>query len=253
MKKLAALVLSFGMLFSMAACSGSKVSDEALDQFEASIKKFSEVTSANYSADMDMTMDEEQATIKLHGGFVTETKKPIQLSMTMDMEASGQTINDYIQLYLKDDIMYMNVMGFTKQKTSLTDAMGTQELPNMNFDTDTFKIDKEAMKEYLEEASLDGNDLKLSFDTKKLNEKFKEEMEDNSISDGTVEIGKMDMDMTLKDDFIEKTVITMEITSKQDEITQKINATITFTMSDINKVTNLTFPDFTDYVEQAIE
>ena len=57
MKKLAALVLSFGMLFSMAACSGSKVSDDALDKLESSVKKFSEVKNANYSADMDMTVD----------------------------------------------------------------------------------------------------------------------------------------------------------------------------------------------------
>ena len=42
MKKLTALVLSFGMLFSMAACSGSKVNDDALDKLEASVKKFSE-------------------------------------------------------------------------------------------------------------------------------------------------------------------------------------------------------------------
>lgn len=61
MKKLAALVLSFGMLFSMAACSGSKVSDDALDKLESSVKKFSEVKNANYSADMDMTVDKENA------------------------------------------------------------------------------------------------------------------------------------------------------------------------------------------------
>lgn len=56
MKKLAALVLSFGMLFSMAACSGSKVSDDALDKLESSVKKFSEVKNANYSADMDVVL-----------------------------------------------------------------------------------------------------------------------------------------------------------------------------------------------------
>ena len=70
MKKLAALVLSFGMLFSMAACSGSKVSDDALDKLESSVKKFSEVKNANYSADMDMTVDKENAKIKLYGGFI---------------------------------------------------------------------------------------------------------------------------------------------------------------------------------------
>lgn len=90
MKKLAALVLSFGMLFSMAACSGSKVSDDALDKLESSVKKFSEVKNANYSADMDMTVDKENAKIKLYGGFISETKKPLQLSMIMDMEEIGR-------------------------------------------------------------------------------------------------------------------------------------------------------------------
>ena len=103
MKKLTALVLSFGMLFSMAACSGSKVNDDALDKLEASVKKFSEVKSANYSADMDMTVDKENAKIKLYGDFITETKKPLQLSMTLDMEASGQKVDKYMQLHVKDD------------------------------------------------------------------------------------------------------------------------------------------------------
>ena len=87
--------------------------------------------------------------------------------MTLDMEASGQKVDKYMQLHVKDDTMYMNMMDMMKQKTSLKDAMGTASIPNMNFDADTFKMNKEDMKKYLKEASVKGNDLKLSFDGEK--------------------------------------------------------------------------------------
>lgn len=195
MKKLAALVLSFGMLFSMAACSGSKVSDDALDKLESSVKKFSEVKNANYSADMDMM----------------------------------------------------------KQKTSLKDAMGTASIPNVNFDADTFKMNKEDMKKFLKEASVKGNDLKLSFDVEKLNEETKKETEKNNVTDANVEFKKLDMDVTLNNDFMEKAVITMEMTNTKGETKQEMNGTISLTVKDINKVSSIDFPDFKDYKEGSIE
>jgi len=73
-EKLSTLLLSFGMLFSMTACSGSKVSDEALHKLEVSVKKFSEVQSANHFADMDMKEDKENAKVKLYGSFITEVR-----------------------------------------------------------------------------------------------------------------------------------------------------------------------------------
>ena len=150
MKKLAALVLSFGMLFSMAACSGSKVSDDALDKLESSVKKFSEVKNANYAADMDMTVDKENAKIKLYGSFITETKK-------------------------------------------------------------------------------------------------------NNVTDANVEFKKLDMDVTLNNDFMEKAVITMEMTNTKGETKQEMNGTISLSVKDINKVSSIDFPDFKDYKEGSIE
>lgn len=253
MKKLTALVLSFGMLFSMAACSGSKVNDDALDKLETSVKKFSEVKSANYSADMDMTVDKENAKIKLYGDFITETKKPLQLSMTLDMEASGQKVEKYMQLHVKDDTMYMNMMDMMKQKTSLKDAMGTASIPNMNFDADTFKMNKEDMKKYLKEASVKGNDLKLSFDVEKINEEAKKQTKKNNVTDANVEFKKLDMDVTLNNDFMEKAVITLEMTNTKGETKQELNGTVSLTIKDINKVSNIDFPDFKDYKEGSIQ
>ena len=234
MKKLAALVLSFGMLFSMAACSGSKVSDDALDKLESSVKKFSEVKNANYAADMDMTVDKENAKIKLYGSFITETKKPLQMSMIMDMEASGQKLEKYMQLFVKDDTMYLNMMDMMKQKTSLKEAMGTASIPNVNFDADTFKMNKEDMKKFL-------------------NEEAKKETKKNNVTDANVEFKKLDMDVTLNNDFMEKAVITMEMTNTKGETKQEMNGTISLSVKDINKVSSIDFPDFKDYKEGSIE
>lgn len=48
MKKLTALLLSVGVLFSMSACSGSKVDDKALDALETAIQNVTEMKSADY-------------------------------------------------------------------------------------------------------------------------------------------------------------------------------------------------------------
>lgn len=203
--------------------------------------------------DTDMTVDKENAKIKLYGGFISETKKPLQLSMIMDMEASGQKLEKYMQLFVKDDTMYLNMMDMMKQKTSLKDAMGTASIPNVNFDADTFKMNKEDMKKFLKEASVKGNDLKLSFDVEKLNEETKKETEKNNVTDANVEFKKLDMDVTLNNDFMEKAVITMEMTNTKGETKQEMNGTISLTVKDINKVSSIDFPDFKDYKEGSIE
>ena len=51
MKKLQCTGIKFCMLFSMAACSGSKVSDDALDKLNLG-KEIQRGKNANYSADM---------------------------------------------------------------------------------------------------------------------------------------------------------------------------------------------------------
>ena len=55
MKKLTALLLSVGVLFSMSACSGSKVDDKALDALETAIQNVTEMKSADYDIQMEVS------------------------------------------------------------------------------------------------------------------------------------------------------------------------------------------------------
>ena len=54
MKKLTTLLLSAGLLFSMAACSSSKIDDDALTLLETGMNHFEKMESASYNASMDV-------------------------------------------------------------------------------------------------------------------------------------------------------------------------------------------------------
>lgn len=247
MKKLTALVLSVGMIFSIAACSSSKVNDKALDTLESSIQKFAELKSASYSIAMDVEADKEKANLKLYGDFIATTAKP-EISATLDMEASGEKVEKYMQIFLKDDTVYMNMLGLTKQKTSLNKMMGNTPMPEIGFDSDTFKLNKDDMKPYLKEASIKGNDLKLVLNTTKINE---EANKNETTSKAKIEFKTFDMDVTLKDGFMEKAVITMDMkgASTGSEI-QEVKGTITLEFKNINNIKEIAYPDFKDYKEE---
>lgn len=246
MKKITALLLSIGMVFTLAACSGSKVNDKALDSLESSIQKLAELKSANYNIAMDVTDGEENVKAALHGDMKLDEKLP-QASMILDMEASGQKIDNYMSLYLKDDVVYLDMMGLSQTKSSVKDMMGSTPMPSFSFDSDTFKLNKDDMKPYLSEASVKGNDLKLSFDTKKINEEAKKEA---ATMKQEITFNKLDMDITLKDGFMQKAVITMDMKSGTGDKVESVKGTITMEFNNINAVKSITFPDFSKFIEE---
>lgn len=252
MKRLVTLLLSIGMLLSMAACSNSKVSDESLDKLEESIKKLSEVSSANYEVEMEVTLDKEDMKLNVYGGYIIETENPLQFSLTMDMESDGSKVEKFMQLFMKDNIVYMNLFDLIKQKSTLEKVMENENISNFESSEDVIGINKIVMKQYLREASLSGNNLKLSFDVDKVNKEIKEEAAKFDITGSTENVEKMDMEITLNNDFMEKVVIFMDLTTTENGITQEFSSVISLILKDINNVNQLNFPDFSDYKEGSI-
>lgn len=248
MKKITALLLSIGMVFTLAACGGSKVDDKALDALETSIQKFAELKSTNYNIAMDVTSEKdskkENVKMALHGDLILDKK--IQASMVIDMEAEGQKLDNYLSMYFKDDVVYMDMMGISQTKSSLKDVMGNTPIPSIGFDADTFKLNKEDMKPYLEKASVDGDKLTLSFDTKKIMEEAKK---GGDATTKDVTFNKLDMDVTMKDGFMEKAVITLDMSKGTGDTTEKMNGTITMEFKNINAVTSINYPDFSKFIE----
>ena len=75
MKKLTTLLLSAGLLFSMAACSSSKIDDDALTLLETGMNHFEKMESASYNASMDVKIPDSNASIAFKGGYLEKDNK----------------------------------------------------------------------------------------------------------------------------------------------------------------------------------
>lgn len=245
MKKLLTLLCSAGLLFTMAACSGSKVQDEALDALETSLNKIVEMKTATYSMGMDVKSGEETASIKVSGGYLADTANP-SLNAVVDMESQGQKMEGFMKLYLKDGVVYYDMMGM-KGKDD------TSDIKKEEAKFEKFNLKKDEIKPYLKKAELKGDSLVLELDTDKLNEVAKKAENSEVAATANVQnstISKFNLTATRQDDFITKAVLDFEGTQKnasgKDE---PISGKITLEFNDINKGKALTFPDFSDYKE----
>lgn len=237
MKKLLKLAACLGLTISMVACSGSKVQDEALDQLETSIAKFSEISSFDYT--VGVTSESDDVNLLVSGGFMSEDG--IQFSCVIDLESNGTKMDKFMEVYLQDNMTYISMFG-VKQKSEAD----LSSMAGFSFDGDTFKLPKEEIKKALSEAKKDGNTLHLVFSK----DFIKEAMESNSTANttGVSEISDLSIDVELENDFISK--MTMNVTGKQKD--KEITAVLTITISNVNNVTEIAFPsDLDSYTESA--
>lgn len=250
MKKLTALLLSVGMVFTLAACGGSKVSDDALTKLETSIKNIADMKSADYAIEIT-AKDAENADVKmkLSGSYIFETAIP-QISMSLDMESGTEKVDGYMQMYLKDSVAYLNLMDISKSKQTIEGL--DESVASFGLDKDTLTLPKDEIKKYLKEASVKDDVLTLVFDTEKVMAATKSA--DAEISDLVGEESKIDaltMTVTLKDDMLSKAEIIAKVTQKVDGKDKSAETKITVSFANINDVKQIQFPSFDDYVESS--
>lgn len=251
MKKLAVLLLCIGITFSISACS-SKVNDDALSKLEDILIENSKVNSANYQIDMTVDDGETDAKVIMSGGYLENEKNSVDMSISVDMEAEGQAIQNYIQMYLVDNVMYLNAMDILKQKMDLNTLIPSDSLTTKTEPT----FDKETIKPYLTEASLDGDSLKLVFDNEKINEELKKVLEEETTSSLTstpsFTISSLEANIDSKDNLLNKATFTVDMSATEGETTQNMKLTILLTMKDHNKVDTLNIPDLSDYEDASL-
>lgn len=255
MKKLFTLLCSIAVLFSMTACSSNSVEDEALDALETSINKIVEMKTASYSLTVDATVGEENAKVYLHGGYLADTAKP-SFTAVIDLESQDTKMENFMGLYMKDNIMYMDMemMGM-KQKTTMEEAEDSGLMPEDLEDIQNFKMNKEEIKPYLKKASLKDQTLTLELDPAKLTESVKDKGSTTGLTSSTADAtySKFNLTVTLKDDFMTKAIIDFEGTQKNATTSEDetLSGTMTLEFTDINTGKALVFPDFSDYIDSA--
>lgn len=227
MKKLTKLIACFGLLFAVAGCSSSKINDDALDKLEDSIKKFSEVQSFDYAIGMDAPAMDMKA--EVNGTLLSEGP---QISMNVDLEASGQKMEKFMELYLKDNMMYMSMFG-TKQKQEAD----MSPLGSFSFDPETLNFDKEKIKEGLSEASLEGDTIHLVIKDDLVKESMAKG-ETDLTSLGMKEVTGISIDIKLVDDFMSSATMNIIGTSDDGEVT--VSAYIN--LDNINNASKISYP-----------
>lgn len=231
MKKLMTLFACLGLAITMASCSSTKVDEAALDKLETVAKKFTEVSSYDYS--VTLVEKVEKISAKISGSF--SATDGIQLSGIVDLEADGTAMDKFIEIYMKENMMYMSMLG-----TKIKSEVDLTAIDGLTMNPDEITIDKEVMKKYLSEATLKGNTLHLTFDPKSFSEV------DLAVSETSADdIKELSMDITLEDDFMKSATLstTAEIEGKKQTIT------ITLALDKVNAVESIEFPsDLDSYI-----
>lgn len=225
MKKVLTWLACAALLFMSSGCSSSSVDDAALDRLEAELKKFSEVESMDYT----IGVESEDVKAEVYGSFIAETK---EISLAVDMEAQGQKVDKFMEMYFKDNFMYLSMMGMQqKQEADMSDLDG------LGLDADTMQIDKESLKENLKAASLKDDKIHLEIKDDVL-KKSMEEQTSNLSTLGIEEITGAAIDMECGDSLMNS--LTMTFTGTGDGETKTFSVYVKF--ADVNQVKKIEYP-----------
>ncbi len=225
MKKVWKWLACAALLFVSVGCSSSSVDDAALDRLEAELKKFSEVESMDYTIGVDST----DVKAEVYGSFIAKTK---EISMAVDMEAQGQKVEKFMEIYFKDNFMYMNMFGVQqKQEADMS------SLDGLGLDSDTMQIDKESLKSNLKTATLKDDTIHMEIKDDVLKESLKNQSTDLSTL-GIDEITDAAIDMECGDSLMES--LSMTFTGTGDGETKTFSVYVKF--ANVNQVKKIEYP-----------
>lgn len=256
MKKLSTWLFSAGLLFSMTACSSSKIDEDALTALENGMNQMSNMESASYDADMDMTVMGETMNLGLQGGYLEKDNK-LKFSMILDAAEGKEHLGNMFEIYYKDDQLYVQFLG-DKMKVDLTEFIDMiNEGSNDAKNQDSEKFKKEDIKPYLTLAEMKDDKITLEFEHQKLQDAMKDTIKQAGEQQGydlEMKVNKAAAVVKLKDEtivdaaFDMDTTIIMDMGSNQKTTTDtKIVLSVAF--DDINANKDLVFPDFSEYME----
>ena len=213
--------------------------------------------SASYDVDMDLDIEDEKVNMGISGGYLEKDGK-LNLSVIVDATSEEETMDQLIEVYYKDDHMYLQMLG-DQYQTDLSELLSSMSPADKqeSQDTKSTGFKKADIEPYLTKASMDGNKIHLEFDTKKVQEAMTEaiaEAEKNIGYDITAKVKKTTADIEIKDDFIVDATIDFDINMiVKDESNQSgagdMQLSFHVAFDDINQNKELKFPDFKDYQE----
>lgn len=241
------------MLFTMSACSNS--TDKALEATATGINNMTKMESASYAIGMEMGVMGETLSFDMHGGYLEKDEK-LNISFVADMKESGVKEN-LLSAYIKDDTLFLDLAG-EKAKMPLADIMKSfADVPSTD-NKEEAGVTKDDLKPFVKKASMDGNNIELTLDEKKVEAALKEEVDKAAAENGyemAWVVKSATVTLETKDDFIVDVSLDLDTTMSMG-VGDGNDTSVGFTIklytqfTDINAKKEIEFPEFDDtYIE----
>ena len=260
LKKILAILTCALMGFTLAACSSkNKINEDALDAYAKAATNITKMKSAAY--DMKLLVDADDmdmhAKVTMDGTYNAEKK--LQLALHMDAAVNGIGLDDLASFYMKDDVVYANIMEMEKEYNELDDQL----LNKLKLDKETGDPKKNVEKSF-EEMTMEEKDGRKVI-TAVMNKDGLSAAKDyanKSIDDDTFKLGNGIKVAGIREGSYIFTVnnqnqferIEMKVAASyelddEDEKKKAVDMTISLVvnLNDINQVNKIDFPSFKDY------
>ncbi|MCF0106504.1 MAG: hypothetical protein HUJ53_07045 [Holdemanella sp.] len=225
MKKILSYFLILCTTFSLCACSSSVEKSDVITVINA-FNKTLKADSASISGTFQT--NEDKMNIKLD---IIQNGN-LQVAFNMGLEAGGNTADDFLSFYIKDEKTYLSSMGVTSQSV----------LKNIGIDS-TKKLS--TYNPFLDFT----DDEIVSFFTssKKKNDTITLEMNDKSLATlldafGTISISKGTIEAIIKNDVLSSLKITIKGYQAMEEASSDVDIVIDVKIENVNGLKEIKFP-----------
>ncbi len=236
MKKLCSLLIMFAMIFSLSACS-SKNKDDILLFFDA-LDNTLKTDSGEIIGKIDMKGDSPY-TIDFDIQYIQIGD--IQLAAIVDLEAGGNIQKDFLDFYIKDGKTYLNSMGTKTQ--SVVENIGLERNKKIAVYNPFLSFNDNELTSFFKSSSHKGTTYTFDIDAKRL----------TTLIDayGTFNASKAQIIADIENDLLNSVSLTIKGEQNINDKKADVDMTIEFTISDLNSLDHIEFPDDLDsYIKE---
>ncbi|MGM9946592.1 hypothetical protein [Floccifex sp.] len=229
MKKVITQILSICLLISLCSCSKKVNQDDVVKVFNA-FDQTLEADSGHITGTFSMNTD-DKSTIELDMQIIQTGN--LQVAINMDLTSGNNTVENYLQFFIKDGKTYLKNMDVTSQ--SVVENIGLS--PNQKISVYNIFLDytDDELVSLFESTSRKGNTITLE-----LNEKELATLLDSM---GTLSVSEGKIIVELQNEFIKSLSFQLKGYLAYDDQSMDVNIKLDCQISDINSLSSISFPD----------
>lgn len=229
MKKIITQILSICLLISLCSCAKKVNQDDVVEVFQA-FDRTLEANSCHINGTFSLNTD-DISIIELDMQIIQSGN--LQVAINMDLTSGNNTVENYLQFFIKDGKTYLKNMDVTSQ--SVVENIGLSSNQKISIYNIFLDYTDEELASLFESTSRKGDVVTL-----KLNEKELATLLDSM---GTLSVSEGNIIVKLQDNYIESLSFQLKGYLAYDEQSMDVNIKFDCQISDINSLSSISFPD----------